>query len=195
MEHAYQTFLRVTNLQDSDSSKRIQSVLRLSSQMKVSTPKGDPQDWTSRQLKRFTKKLAEYQKPETPPRTPTKAKLTGKPTRAPPKVRKLPRTPEQQRTFHVKKALDILQSAQPEIGFVSQTQFGKSFGGGGHSLEQEVEPSERMRNIMASASGATMPQMNLNPHLAHMSAHKPRTDMFNAMQSSPPNINVNVMQM
>ena len=69
---------------------------------------------------------------------------------------------------------------------LSQQQFGQSFGGGNHALDDEVNPQSSERMQMASASGASYPQMNYAPHQEHQNAHKPRTDTFNRMQSNPP---------
>ena len=85
-----------------------------------------------------------------------------------------------------KDALAYGGGGPPELPTVSQQQFGQSFGGGAHSLEQEVEPQSSQRTQMAGASGATYAQMNMQPHTDHMAAHQPRTDTFNRMQNKPP---------
>ena len=100
--------------------------------------------------------------------------------------------PETQQTPTPLPGLDEFASIDEGVSNLSQHEFGQRFGGGRSSLEDEVNPPSATRTQMASASGASMPQMNLRPHSDHQKAHQPRTDTFNRMQSNPQQ-NVHVM--
>ena len=153
---------------------------------------GDPKNWTIKQIQEFTRTVKRWKAGETPggpekPITPAKKPKTP-PRTHPPQGSMEVATSQRTEGFPTFGGGGQLPAPKTGPGKIfeqlTQPQFGKSFGGG-HDLDQTVNPQAERMQMAASASGASMPQMDYQQHPAHVSSHKPRADKYNHLMSNP----------